>query len=49
MRAAVYYRNDDVRLEERPRPSAGPGELLVRIMASGICGSDVHEYTAPGP
>lgn len=44
MRAAVYYRNDDVRLEERPRPSAGPGELLVRIIASGICGSDVMEW-----
>lgn len=44
MRAAVYYRNDDVRIEDRPRPAAGPGELLVRIMASGICGSDVMEW-----
>jgi len=44
VRAAVYYRNDDVRIEERPRPAAGPGELLVRIEASGICGSDVMEW-----
>lgn len=44
MRAAVYYRNDDVRLEERPKPRIGPGEILVRVMASGICGSDVLEW-----
>jgi len=44
MRVAVYYNNRDVRLEERPRPGAGPGELLVRILASGICGSDVLEW-----
>jgi len=43
-RAAVYYRNLDVRIEERPVPSVGPGELLVRIEASGICGSDVLEW-----
>lgn len=44
MRAAVYYKNSDVRVEERPKPAAGPGELLVRIEASGICGSDVMEW-----
>jgi L-iditol 2-dehydrogenase len=43
-RAAVYYRNSDVRLEERPVPQIGPGELLVKILASGICGSDVLEW-----
>jgi len=43
-RAAVYYRNADVRLEERPVPKVGPGELLVKIRASGICGSDVLEW-----
>jgi L-iditol 2-dehydrogenase len=41
---AVYYRNDDVRLEERPMPEIGPGEMLMRIEASGICGSDVMEW-----
>ncbi|MDD5305783.1 MAG: alcohol dehydrogenase catalytic domain-containing protein [Deltaproteobacteria bacterium] len=44
MRAAVYYRNSFVRIEERPVPEIGPGELLVRISASGICGSDVMEW-----
>jgi len=43
-RAAVYYSNRDVRIEERPVPDIGPGELLVRIHASGICGSDVLEW-----
>lgn len=44
MRAAVYYSNSDVRLEQRPRPTAGNGELVVRVEASGICGSDVMEW-----
>ncbi len=44
MRAAVYYNNNDVRLEERPVPAIGPGEALVHIKASGICGSDVLEW-----
>jgi len=44
MRAAMYYRNDDVRIEERPVPAIGPGELLVKVMASGICGSDIMEW-----
>ena len=44
MRAAMYYSNSDVRIEEVPRPEIGPGELLLRIDASGICGSDVMEW-----
>ena len=44
MRTAVYYNNRDVRLEERPRPKIGAGEMLVKIHASGICGSDVLEW-----
>lgn len=44
MRVAVYYANDDVRLEERPRPACGPGEILLRVEASGLCGSDVLEW-----
>ena len=44
MRAAVYYNNNDVRLELRPVPEIGPGETLVKIHASGICGSDVLEW-----
>jgi L-iditol 2-dehydrogenase len=44
VRAAVYYNNFDVRLEELPVPEIAPGETLVRIRASGICGSDVLEW-----
>ena len=44
MRVAMYYNNSDVRLEEAPTPKIGPGEVLVRIEASGICGSDVMEW-----
>ena len=44
MKVAVYYRNDDVRTEERPVPSISDGEILVRMRASGICGTDVMEW-----
>src|SRR5256712_13395367 len=44
MRAAMYYANDDVRIVELPKPRIGPGEILVRVKASGICGSDVMEW-----
>ncbi len=44
MRVAVWYNNRDVRVEEMPKPEIGAGELLVRVAASGICGSDVMEW-----
>ncbi|WP_456411281.1 zinc-dependent dehydrogenase [Oceanithermus sp.] len=44
MRVAMYYNNHDVRLEEQPIPEIGPGEVLIKIIASGICGSDVMEW-----
>jgi len=44
MRVAVYYSNQDLRIEERLRPKIGPGELLVRVEAASICGSDVMEW-----
>jgi len=44
MRVAMYYNNRDVRLEEIAVPRIGPGELLVRTRASGICGSDLMEW-----
>ena len=44
MRVAMWYSNRDVRLEEMPTPQIGRGELLVRVEASGICGSDVMEW-----
>jgi L-iditol 2-dehydrogenase len=44
VRVAMYYNNHDVRLEEMPTPRIGRGELLVKVVASGICGSDVMEW-----
>lgn len=44
MRVAMYYNNRDVRLEEMPKPQIAVDEILVRIEASGICGSDVIEW-----
>lgn len=44
MRVAVYYNNSDIKLEKFPVPDIGPGELLMKIHASGICGSDVLEW-----
>lgn len=47
MKAAVYYGVGDVRLEERPVPQAGPGQMVVRIDYCGVCGSDVETYHHP--
>lgn len=44
MRTAVYYNNHDIRLEERPVPEINFGEILVKVKASGICGTDVMEW-----
>ncbi len=44
MRAAFYYNNRDVRVQEVPVPRIKDGEILVRIEASGLCGSDVMEW-----
>jgi L-iditol 2-dehydrogenase len=44
MLVAVYYNNHDVRIEELPTPTIGDEEVLLKVMASGICGSDVIEW-----
>ena len=44
MRVAMYYSNQDLRLEEMPTPQIGLGELLMRVKASGICGTDLLEW-----
>jgi threonine dehydrogenase-like Zn-dependent dehydrogenase len=45
MRALVYHGPHDIGVEDRPDPDPGPGEVLLRITATGICGSDLHGYT----
>lgn len=44
MKVAMYYNNNDVRIEEMQVPSISDNELLVKVKASGICGSDVMEW-----
>ena len=38
--AAVLYAPHDIRIEERPVPQPGPGEVLIEIEAVGVCGRD---------
>lgn len=49
MKAAVWHARNDIRVEDAPEPSApGPGEVVIRVGACGICGTDLEEYRA-GP
>lgn len=42
MRANVFRGNNDINVEEVPRPHAGPGEAVIRITLTTICGTDLH-------
>ncbi len=42
MRAAVWERPEELRIEERPDPEPGPDEIVVRVGACGMCGTDLH-------
>lgn len=44
MRVLKYFSNRDVRIHEMAVPETGPGELLLKVAAAGICGSDVMEW-----
>ncbi len=44
MLVAVYYNNRDIRIQEMPKPEITSDEILVKVMACGICGSDVTEW-----
>ncbi len=44
MLVAMYYNNNDVRIQEMPIPKISDDEVLLKVMASGICGSDVTEW-----
>ncbi len=44
MLVAKYYSNTDIRLEDIPKPKITDGEILVKVTASGICGTDVMEW-----
>ena len=44
MRAAVLHAVGDLRVEEIPVPSPGPGDVLIRVAVCGVCGSDATEF-----
>ena len=44
MKAAVYQGNQKLVIEDLPVPEPGPGEILVKISHSAICGTDVHAF-----
>jgi len=45
MKAAVFYAPHDVRVEEVPQPSAGPGEVVLRVFRCAVCGTDKRIFT----
>src|SRR5919201_3837493 len=48
MRGVVFLGNRKLELREFPDPTPGPGEVVLAIKASGMCGSDLHPYRAVG-
>ena len=44
MRAAVYYGNQNLEIEDVPEPTPGDGQVKVKVSRNGICGTDLHEY-----
>ena len=48
MRAIVLHEPRDLRIDERERPTPGPGQVSVKIERGGICGSDLHYYRHGG-
>jgi len=49
MRAVRFYAPGDIRYEEVPRPTAGPGEVLVQVKAAMTCGTDLKTYKRGHP
>ncbi len=48
MKAVKYYGVGDLKLIDLPKPTAEPGQAVVKIIYCGICGTDVHAYSMPG-
>ena len=48
MKAIVAHAAKDLRIEERDMPKPGAGQVLIKMAAGGICGSDLHYYNHGG-
>ncbi len=44
MKAAIFQREKHIEIQELPDPKPAPDEVLVRVVACGVCGTDVHIY-----
>lgn len=44
MKVAKWYNNNDIRIEDMPKPKPGRNEILVKVVSCGICGSDIVEW-----
>ena len=44
MKAARYYDQKDIRIEDIPEPELKPGTVAIDVAWCGICGTDLHEY-----
>lgn len=44
MKAARFYDQGDIRIEDIPEPAVGPGQVGIKVAWCGICGTDLHEY-----
>lgn len=44
MKAVRFHGKEDLRFEDIPEPTCGPGQVKVKPAWCGICGSDLHEY-----
>lgn len=49
MKALVYTQPNEVQLQQYPDPILQPGEVIIKIKTSGICGSDMHAYHGHDP
>jgi threonine dehydrogenase-like Zn-dependent dehydrogenase len=49
MKAAVFLRPGKIELAQKPIPAAGPGQALVKISTTTICGTDIHILTGDYP
>jgi threonine dehydrogenase-like Zn-dependent dehydrogenase len=47
MRGVVFLGDRELEIREFPDPTPGPGEVVLEMKASGMCGSDLHVYRAP--
>jgi threonine dehydrogenase-like Zn-dependent dehydrogenase len=47
LRGAVFTGEREIELMEFPDPTPGPDEVVVEMKASGMCGSDLHQYRRP--